>query len=62
MTVKILGNNNFCPDKSWNCNKMMLSKNDQIRPDETASTDTINKHFVNMTKDLKLRPTGTETN
>lgn len=41
---------------------MMLSKNDQIRPDETASTDSINKHFVNMTKDLKLRPTGTETN
>ena len=28
----------------------------------TAITDTMKKHFVNITKKLKLKPTETETN
>ena len=41
---------------------MMLSENDQIISDETTIADTMNKHFVNITKKLKLKPTETETN
>ena len=33
-----------------NCNKMMLSENDQIISDETTIADTMNKYFVNITK------------
>ena len=40
---------------------MMLSENDQIISDETTIADTMNKHFVNITKKLKLKPTETET-
>ena len=39
--------------------KMMLN---QIISDETTIVDAINKHFVKITKKLKLRPTETETN
>ena len=45
-----------------NCNKMMLGENDQIISNETITADTMNKHFVNITKKLKLKPTETETN
>ena len=43
------------------CNKMMLSENDQLISDETIITDTMNKHIVNITKKLKLKPTKTAT-
>ena len=49
-------------DKGLNCNKIMLSENDQIISDETTIADTMNKHFVIITKKLKLKPTKTETN
>ena len=39
--------------------KMMLN---QIISAETTIVDAINKHFVKITKKLKLRPTETETN
>ena len=45
-----------------NCNKMMLGENDQIISNETITADTMNKHFVNITKKLELKPTETETN
>ena len=54
-------NKAFFSDKGLNCNKMMLSENDQIISDETTIADTMNKHFVNITKKLKLKPTETET-
>ena len=41
---------------------MMLSENDQIISDETTIADTMNKHFVNITKKLKLKQTETEIN
>ena len=40
----------FFSDKGLNCNKMMLSENDQIISDETTIADTMNKYFVNITK------------
>ena len=52
----------FFPDKGLNCNKLSLSESDQIISDETTIADTMNKHFVNITKKLKLKPTETETN
>ena len=45
-----------------NCNKMMLGENDQIISNETITADTMNKHFVNITKKLELKPTETATN
>ena len=44
-----------------NCNKKMLSEIDQIIPDEITITDTMNKHFVSITKKSKLDPTQAET-
>ena len=41
---------------------MMLSENDHIISDEVTIAVTMNKHFVNITKKLKLKPTETETN
>ena len=41
---------------------MMLSENDQIISDETVIADTINKHFVNITKKSILKPTETDMN
>ena len=41
---------------------MMLSENDHIISDEVTIGVTMNKHFVNITKKLKLKPTETETN
>ena len=35
----------------------MLNGNDKIISDETIIADTINKHFVNATMKLKLKPT-----
>ena len=35
----------FFSDKGLNCNKMMLSENDQIISDETTMADTMNKYF-----------------
>ena len=49
-------------DKVLNCNKVMLSENDQIISDETTIADTMNKHFANIIKKLKLKPTGTDEN
>ena len=49
-------------DKGLNCNKMILSENDQKLSDGTTIADTMNKHFVNITKKLKLKPTETITN
>ena len=37
-----------------NCNKKMLSEIDQIISDEITITDTMNKHFVNITKNQNL--------
>ena len=56
----------FFSDKGLNCNKMMLSGNDQIISDETTIADTMNKYFVNITlstslKKLKLKQTEIET-
>ena len=36
---------------------MILSENDQIISDQRTIADTMNKHFVNITKKLKLKPT-----
>ena len=47
----------FFSDKGPNC-----SENDQIISDETTIADTMNKHFVNVTKKLKLKPTEIVTN
>ena len=47
-------------DKDLNCNKMIISENDQIIPDETTTADTMTKLSVNITKKLKLKPTETE--
>ena len=52
----------FFSDKGLNCNKMMLSENDQIISDETAIADTKNKYFVNITKKSKLKQSETEIN
>ena len=52
----------FFSDKGLNCNKMMLSENDQIISDETTIADTMNKYFVNITKKLKLKQSETEIN
>ena len=41
---------------------MILSENDQIISEETTIADTMNKHFVNITKKLKLKPIETEIN
>ena len=41
---------------------MMLSENDQIIFDETTIANTMNKHFVNITKKLKLKPIETVRN
>ena len=41
---------------------MILSENDQKLSDGTTIADTMNKHFVNITKKLKLKPTETITN
>ena len=49
-------------DNGLNCNKMMLSENDQIISDETTIADTMNKYFVNITKKLKLKQSKTEIN
>ena len=40
----------------------MLSENDQIISAETIIIETMNKHFVSITKKLKLKLTETETN
>lgn len=40
----------------------MRSENDQITSDKTATADTMNKQFVNITEKFKLKPTTTETN
>ena len=55
-------NKAFFSDKGLNCNKMMLSENDQIISDETTIADTMNKYFVNITKKLKLKQSETEIN
>ena len=47
-------------DKGLNCNKMMLSENDQMISHEKTITDTMNKHFVNITKKLKFKQSETE--
>ena len=52
----------FFSDKGLNCNKMMLSENDQVISDETTIADTMNKYVVPITKKLKLKPRETETN
>ena len=52
----------FFSHEGRNCNKVVVSENDQIIFDETTIADTIKKHFVNITKKLKLKPTETETN
>ena len=36
---------------------MILRENDQIISDQRTIADTMNKHFVNITKKLKLKPT-----
>ena len=54
-------NKSFLSNKGLNSNKMMLSENDEIMSNETTIADTMNKHFVNITKKLKLKPTETET-
>ena len=54
-------NKTFFSDKVLNCNKMMLSGNNQITSDETTIADTMNTNFFNITKKLKLKPTETET-
>ena len=41
---------------------MMLSESDQILSDEATIADTMNKHFVNITKKLKLKQSETEIN
>ena len=52
----------FFSDKGLNCNKMMLSENDQIISDETTIADTMSKYFVNITNKLKLKQSETEIN
>ena len=52
----------FFSDKGLNCNKIMLGENDQIISNETTIADTMNKHLVDITKKLKLKPPETETN
>ena len=44
-----------------NSNKKMLSEIDQIISDDITIADTMNKHFVNITKKSKLDPTQAET-
>ena len=39
----------------------MLSEIDQIISDDITIADTMNKHFVNITKKSKLDPTQAET-
>ena len=41
---------------------MMLSESDQIISDEATIAHTMNKHFVNITKKLKLKQSETEIN
>ena len=41
---------------------MILSENDQKLSDGTTIADTMNKHFFNITKKSKLKPTETITN
>ena len=41
---------------------MMLSENDQIISDETTIANTMNKYFVNITKQLKLKQSETKIN
>ena len=41
---------------------MMLSESDQIISDEATIADTMNKHFVKITKKLKLKQSETEIN
>ena len=52
----------YFSEKGLTCNNMMFSENDQIISDETTIADTMTKHFVNITKKLKLKSTETETN
>ena len=40
----------------------MHSESDQIISDEATIADTMNKHFVNITKKLKLKQSETEIN
>ena len=41
-----------------NCTEMVLMENDQIISDETNIADTVNKHFIRITK----KPSETEAN
>ena len=41
---------------------MMLCENDQTISDEATIVDAMNKHFVNITKKLKLKQTETDQN
>ena len=54
-----MGNRNTFFVNGLSFDKIMHSEN-KIRSDETVIVSTVNKHFVNTTKKLKLQPTQTK--